>query len=60
MATQPACLGDGNIDGVIDSVDLAEIATWWGQSSVYDFNNDGTTDGSDLAQILTNWGPCSR
>ena len=40
LASEPACLGDGNRDGVVDAEDLSEwrrIAADWGLSSVYDF-----------------------
>ena len=47
--------GDGNLDGVVDSADIAAILHWWGGPSVYDFNNDGNTDGADLADVLAGW-----
>jgi arylsulfatase A-like enzyme len=47
--------GDGNLDGVVDSADIAGVLQWWGGQSVYDFNNDGSTDGADLAAVLAGW-----
>jgi len=63
LASQLACPGDGNGDGVVDETDIAEyqrISTEWGQSSVYDFNRDGRTDALDLAIIEANMGACPR
>jgi len=48
LASEPACPGDGNRDGVVDARDLDEwrrIAHEWGLSSVYDFMVDGFFDG---------------
>src|SRR5690606_2647576 len=44
LASQRACPGDGDSNGVVDHVDIAHfqrISTEWGLSSVYDFNHDG-------------------
>jgi hypothetical protein len=60
LASQPACPGDGNIDGVVDGRDLVDWdeyrALAQGKSSWYDFNLDGLTDGTDLATIQQNLG----
>ena len=63
LASEPACPGDGNKDGVVDGNDLAEwrrIADGWGLSSVYDFmvQNvfDGLTNASDEQVIRQNLG----
>lgn len=48
LASEPACGGDGNLDGVVDGKDLEEwgrIAHAWGLSSVYDFEINGVFDG---------------
>ena len=61
LASQVACPGDGNGDGVVDATDVAEytsIQAAWGQSSNYDFNLDGLTDAQDLQIINDNLGPC--
>jgi hypothetical protein len=60
LASQPACPGDSNIDGVVDGRDLVDWdeyrALAQGKSSWYDFNLDGLTDGADLATIQQNLG----
>lgn len=59
LASEPACPGDGNKDGVVDAQDLANwrsIAQNWGLSSVYDFLFDGRTDHEDEQIILKNLG----
>src|SRR5690606_1356631 len=58
-ATVIACPGDGNIDGVVDDLDLQEwerYANLTGLSSVYDLNLDGRTDALDEAIIRENMG----
>ena len=60
LASQPACPGDGNIDGVVNGTDLADWnvfqALAQGQSSWYDFNLDGLTDSADHAVIQQSLG----
>ncbi|MEO8935933.1 MAG: sulfatase-like hydrolase/transferase [Burkholderiaceae bacterium] len=61
LASQPACPGDGNIDGKVDAQDVslwASVSQSWGKSSVYDLNFDGITDGADLTIIQRNLGNC--
>jgi len=65
LSSQPPCPGDGNIDGVVNSKDLADWRFFAdlakGQSSWYDFNQDGLTNGEDEAIILANLGTrCPR
>jgi hypothetical protein len=59
LASQPACPGDGNGDGLVDTKDLRQytalVRTWSG-SSVFDFNHDALTDINDRAIILANIG----
>jgi len=48
LASEPACPGDGNKDGVVNAQDLEnwrEFANGWGLSSVYDFFVGGVLDG---------------
>ena len=62
LASQPACPGDGNIDGTVNSQDAAEwqrIVSKWSGSSVFDFNFDGVTDTLDQLAINTHQGPCA-
>jgi arylsulfatase A-like enzyme len=63
LASQPACPGDGNIDGQVDSVDIDNWMTIhqsWGLSSIYDINFDGLTDSADLTLISNHQGPCPK
>jgi hypothetical protein len=68
LASNPACPGDGNMDGVVNGEDLinwARIAKAWKESSVYDFITgqfrDGKTDNLDEAVIQANLGKtCER
>jgi len=61
LASEPACPGDSNRDGVVDADDLSNwrrIATEWGLSSVYDFMvgeyYDGLTNDTDGFVIRSN------
>ena len=62
LASQPACPGDGNIDGVVNGLDYVDWS--WsafrmpghGKSSWYDLNLDGLTNTADLAIIQQNLG----
>jgi len=60
LAGEPDCLGDGNMDYVVDDEDLDAWAFWvektGGQSSWYDFNLDGLTDEADRQIIADNLG----
>ncbi len=64
LASQPPCIGDGNIDGVVDALDEADWADFadlsGGNSSWYDINQDGFTDAADLAIIEFNQGTDCR
>jgi hypothetical protein len=55
LASAPPCPGDGNIDLVVDQLDLDDWQTYtaptWGLSSVYDINLDGLTDDVDKGMI---------
>ncbi|MDM0014697.1 sulfatase-like hydrolase/transferase [Variovorax sp. J22P168] len=61
LASQPACVGDGNIDNEVNATDIglwSRIHRAWGLSSMFDFNLDGKTDFADLALIHQNTGKC--
>lgn len=62
LASQPACPGDINLDGVVNHADVAEWEMMQelslGLSSWADVNLDGLTDSADLAIILQNQGAC--
>jgi hypothetical protein len=57
--TVSACMGDGNLDGTVDSGDLAELLLSYGEASAYDLDGSGITDGGDLALLLLSWGSCT-
>ena len=54
------CEGDGNLDGVINALDVVGWARFrrmnGGKSSWYDVNLDGLTDEADLALIIESYG----
>ncbi|HMN96514.1 MAG TPA: hypothetical protein PKC43_08690 [Phycisphaerales bacterium] len=55
------CLGDLNMDGVVDGADLGILLGAWGRSGVAaDLNRDGIVDGADLGILLGLWGTCPR
>jgi hypothetical protein len=70
LASEVACPGDGNKDGVVDEVDVDNWASFNGVgSSWYDFPGsnedgvsvyDGVTDERDLQVILEHVGKCRR
>ena len=54
QASNVPCAGDGNLDGVIDELDIAQLDYWQalsGLSSWYDFDLNGLTNEEDLAFI---------
>jgi hypothetical protein len=59
LASEPACPGDGNIDLMVDALDLEDwrfYAESTGLSSVYDLNIDGLTNEADESIIQDNLG----
>lgn len=60
LDSEPPCIGDGNIDGLVNEQDEADWGNFavlsLGESSWYDINLDGLTDASDLAIIEFNQG----
>ena len=60
LASQPACPGDGNIDGVVNDLDVtdwSDFRSLLGESSSwYDFNFDGKTNACDLRIIKDHLG----
>ncbi len=55
--------GDANMDGTVDSADLAVLAANWGKTgqpgtmwSLGDFNGDGVVNSADLAMLAADWG----
>jgi len=63
LASQPPCVGDSNMDGVVNALDLDNwrtISQGWGLSSTYDLNHDGLTDAADRALLAGNTGACAK
>lgn len=62
LASQPACLGDSNIDGQVNSNDLSiwQKLLAWALSSIADFNFDGLTNDADGQIIRDNTGNCPK
>ena len=64
-AQPPAsCLGDLNLDGVVNGADLGLLLGAWGAcpggtpGCLGDLNVDGVVNGADLGLLLGAWGPC--
>ncbi len=54
-----SCVGDINLDGVINVDDvLALIAAWGTDDEAADVNGDGVVDTDDLLAVIGTWGPC--
>ena len=55
LASQVPCVGDGNVDGVVDQQDIDQFNYWanvtGSMSSWYDFNLDGLTNQNDVPYI---------
>ena len=54
QASNVPCVGDGNLDGVVDEEDIEQLDYWQalsGLSSWYDFDLNGLTNEADLAFI---------
>jgi hypothetical protein len=61
LTSAPACPGDGNGDGIVNALDIADyhrIAHDRGRSSHYDFNFDGFTNETDREIIQDHIGSC--
>ena len=59
-----ACIGDLNLDGVVNGADLGLMLGAWGACSggtpgcLGDLNLDGVVNGADLGLLLGAWGAC--
>ena len=64
LASQPACLGDINLDGVVNQLDVDQWAMFErlsvGKSSWADLNQDGLTNDTDLKIIKQHLGACPK
>lgn len=62
LASQPTCIGDINLDGVVNDLDVDQWtmlqALSLGLSSWADLNLDGLTNNTDLNIIEQHMGPC--
>ena len=56
LLSQPTSLADGNLDGVVDGMDITGVLSEWGSMGFWDANQDGVVDGMDLAIVLDAWG----
>jgi hypothetical protein len=55
------CVGDLNVDGVVNGADLGLMLSSWGPCGTncpYDLNADGQVNGADLGLVLSAWGVC--
>ena len=55
------CVGDFNVDGVVNGADLGLMLSSWGPCGAncpYDLNADGQINGADLGLVLSAWGVC--
>ena len=55
------CVGDLNVDGVVNGADLGLMLSSWGPCGTncpYDLNADGQVNGADLGLTLSAWGVC--
>ncbi|MEY4943972.1 MAG: Dockerin type domain [Planctomycetota bacterium] len=59
-----SCVGDLNLDGVVNGADLGLLLGAWGACSggtpgcIGDLNLDGVVNGADLGLLLGAWGAC--
>jgi hypothetical protein len=63
-AQTSGCVGDLNLDGVVNGADLGLLLGAWGvcpggtTGCIGDLNNDGVVNGADLGLMLGAWGIC--
>ena len=62
LASQPACPGDTNMDGLVNAEDLSiwQKLLIWAASSIADLNYDGLTNNADAEIIRSNQGACAK
>lgn len=56
LLSEPKSLADGNLDGVVDGMDIAGLFSEWGSMGFWDATQDGVVDGDDLGYVLNSWG----
>ncbi len=56
LTARPTIDGDINTDGVVNGLDIADVASHWLQNVIQgDANGDGLVNGLDIALIASNW-----
>ncbi len=56
--SDPSCLPDVNLDGLVDVADLVAVLLAFGSTDTgADVNHDGQVDVQDLVDLLLAWGP---
>ena len=55
-----SCVGDINLDGTVDVLDLLQVIGNWGPctSCPADIDGNAVVDVIDLLEVIANWGPC--
>jgi hypothetical protein len=58
-----SCVGDFNLDGVVNGIDMAYLLSGWGACPSGgpcppDTDGNGFVDGIDVATLLGAWGSC--
>ena len=55
-----SCIGDINLDGTVDVMDLLQVIGSWGPCTACpaDIDGNGAVDVMDLLEVIANWGPC--
>jgi hypothetical protein len=57
LLSEPKSPADGNLDGVVDALDVEGVLEEWGAMGFWDANTDGVVNAYDLAEVLDAWGP---
>lgn len=55
LRSTPFPTADVNLDGLVDSADLAALLAAWGSSGPGDLDGNGVVSGSDLTMLLVDW-----
>ncbi len=56
---EPGCLGDLDLNGLVDGADLGAMFLFWGTAvAEADLDGDGSVGPADLGLLLISWGPC--
>jgi hypothetical protein len=56
LIARPAIDGDINLDGIVNGLDIADVASHWLQKGIQgDANGDGVVNGLDISLIASHW-----